>query len=299
MKDHHIALQDVSLFVEVARTGSFSRAAQNLGLSTATVSRRIGALEQRTGTQLFNRTTRRVELTGIGSRYFERCNHLVDEARLAQQALFDEAGRASGHLRLSMPVDLGVALIGPLLPQFARLYPAITFDVDLSPQHRDLLGDRFDVALRLGGVRETNLVSRRIGWMEQGLFAAPAYLARRGAPARPAELDGHDCIFVGNGKAGATWRFEPARGSTVSVQVKGRFSVNNHGLMRSLAERDMGIAALAPSLCRDSIAAGRLVPVLNQWTVPRLGVHVATASRTQSACARAFIEFVADRFAAV
>ncbi|MBN8507872.1 MAG: LysR family transcriptional regulator [Burkholderiales bacterium] len=292
------ALQDIALFVEVARMRSFSGAARNLGLSTATLSRRIGAFEQEMGSRLFNRTTRRVELTSVGERYFERCNHLVDEARRAREALFSEAQRPSGHLRLSMPVDLGVTLIGPMLPSFARLYPGVSFEVDLSPRHRDLVAEPVDVALRLGTVRDAALISRRVGWMDQGLFASARYLERRGAPAQPSDLVGHDCIFVGGGKSSATWRFEREGSRALSVTVRGRFSVNNHALMRTLAERDIGIAALAPSLCREAIGAGRLMPVLGDWTVPRLGVFAVTTSRLQSAIVRAFVDFVAERFAA-
>jgi DNA-binding transcriptional LysR family regulator len=198
-----------------------------------------------------------------------------------------------------MPVDLGVALIGPMLPPFARLYPAVSFEVDLSPRHRDLVAEPVDVALRLGTVRDASLISRRIGWMEQGLFASAGYLERRGAPAGPSDLVEHDCIFVGGGKSSATWRFERDGSRSLSVTVRGRFSVNNHGLMRTLAERDMGIAALAPSLCRDAISTGRLTPVLADWTVPRLGVFAVTTSRLQSAIVRAFVDFVADRFGAL
>lgn len=293
------ALQDIALFVEVARMRSFSAAARNLDLSTATLSRRIGAFEQQMGSRLFNRTTRRVELTSVGERYFERCHHLVDEARRAREALLSEARRPSGHLRLSMPVDLGVALIGPMLPPFARLYPAVSFEVDLSPRHRDLVAEPVDVALRLGTVRDAALISRRIGWMEQGLFASAGYLERRGTPAQPSDLVEHDCIFVGAGKSSATWRFEREGSRALAVTVRGRFSVNNHGLMRTLAERDMGVAALAPSLCREAIGDGRLTPVLADWTVPRLGVYAVTTSRLQSAIVRAFVDFVADRFGAL
>jgi DNA-binding transcriptional LysR family regulator len=260
------------------------------------MSRRIGALEQRSGARLFNRTTRRVELTNVGDRYLERCGHLVDEARLAQEALNSEVRRPGGHLRVSMPVDLGVLVVAPLLPAFARLYPDISFELDLSPQYRDMLGEHVDVALRLGTVRDENLVSRRVGWIAQGLYGAPGYLERRGRPEHPNDLAQHDCIFIGSGKAKVNWRLAGEDGShTVSVQ--GRFSVNNHGMMRALAEREMGIAVLDPSLCRDAIAAGRLVPVLSDWAVPRLAVHAVTTSRLHGAAARAFIEFVADRFA--
>lgn len=291
------ALQDIALFVAVARVRSFSRAAEELGLSTATLSRRIAALEQRSGTRLFNRTTRRVELTHVGERYFERCEHLADEARRAQDAFRSEARRPSGHLRVSMPVDLGVSRIGPLLPVFARQYPGISFELDLSPQHRDLVGAHVDVAIRLGTVKGPQLVSRRIGWIEQGLYAAPGYLERRGRPSQPTDLVEHDCIFVGGGKSQANWRLLGDAGA-VTVTVRGRFSVNNHGLMRTLAEREMGIAALDPGLCREPIAAGRLVPVLADWSVPKLAVSAVMTSRMQAASVRAFVEFLADRFAA-
>lgn len=290
------ALQDIALFVEVARTRSFSRAAQNLGLSSATLSRRIAALEQRAGARLFNRTTRRVELTHVGERYFERFEHLVDEARRAQEALHEETRRPTGHLRVSMPVDLGVHRIGPLLPAFARLYPGISFEIDLSPQHRDLLGEQVDVAIRIGSVMQPQLVCRRIGWIEQGLLASPAYLERRGRPAQPTDLVEHDCIFVGAGKSQANWRLVGEAGA-VTVTVGGRFSVNNHGLMSALAERGMGIAALDPGLLREAIAAGRLVPVLPDWSVPKLAVNALMTSRLQAAGVRAFVEFLADRFA--
>ena len=120
----------MTLFVGVARTGNFSRASLALGVPGATLSRRIAAMERQFGVRLFDRTTRRVELTAAGRRYFERCGHLVDEARLAQEALRDDARRPSGHVRVSMPVDLGVYVIGPLLPDFVRQYPGITFDLD-------------------------------------------------------------------------------------------------------------------------------------------------------------------------
>jgi len=160
------ALHDMTLFVEVARTGNFSRASRNLGVPGATLSRRIAAMEREFGVRLFDRTTRRVELTDAGRRYFERCAHLVDEARLAQEALRESAALPSGHVRVSMPVDLGVFVIGPLLPEFARQFPGISFDLDLSPRHTDLVGEHVDVAIRLGGVKDEQLVARRIGAVE-------------------------------------------------------------------------------------------------------------------------------------
>ncbi len=292
----HNALQELVLFVEVARTHSFSQSAVNLGLSPATLSRRVGALEKHAGVKLFNRTTRRVELTSLGERFLLRCGSLVDEARLARAALLDEAKSPSGHLRISMPVDLGRYVIGPMLPLFAKRYPGITLALDLSSQFRDLIGGETDVALRLAESLDQSLVTRRIGWLDQALYASPTYLEVKGTPLRPRDLASQDCIFIGSGKPQAEWALQRGR-TTQKVVVSGRFSVNNHGLMCSLAESAMGIARLEPGLCREPISAGRLVPVLAEWTSPKLPVFVVTTSRMQTATARAFIDFIAVRFA--
>ncbi|MCU0942851.1 MAG: LysR family transcriptional regulator [Hydrogenophaga sp.] len=287
------SFHNIALFVEVARLQSFSGAAKSLGLSTATLSRRIALFEQQMGVRLFNRTTRRVELTTAGARYFERCNGVVDQLRLADEALLDETRLPSGLLRLSMPVDLGMGLIAPMLPAFAQRYPGVSLDLDLSPEYRDLVAGGFDVAFRLGSSDEPSLVSRRIGWMEQGLYAAPAYLSQHGEPADPADLLQHACIA-----AAPLWYLE-RDGQRHAVKVSGRVKANNHGLMALLAEQGLGIAALAPRMCRAAITSGRLVPVLPSWAVPRLPVCAVSTSRLQTEAARRFVDFVAVRFAAL
>ena len=288
-------LHDMALFVEVARTGSFNRASLSLGMPGATLSRRIAGMEKQLGVRLFDRNTRRVALTTAGRRYFERCAALVDEARLAEEALKAVASHADGHLRVSMPVDLGVHVIGPLLPDFARAYPGITFDIDLSPRHAEVVGEHADVAIRIGAVRDDQLVVRRIGWVEQALYASPAYLATRSPPQQPAELAAHDCIFVPVQRREPRWQLR--HGADVcEVTVRGRFGVNNHGLMQVLAEHGMGIAALTPALVQSAVLQGRLVPVLAPWSVPRLPIHAVVASHLQSAAVRAFVDFLAQRF---
>jgi DNA-binding transcriptional LysR family regulator len=292
------ALHDMTLFVEVARTESFSRASRNLEVPGATLSRRIAAMEREFGVRLFNRSTRKVELTDAGRRYFERCQHLVDEARLAQESLREAAEQPSGHVRVSMPVDLGVFVIGPLLPEFARQFPGISFDLDLSPRHTDLVGEHVDVAIRLGTVKDEQLIARRLGSIEQALFASPAYLDLRGRPQQPADLVEHECIFVRNPQRQALWRLQ-RDGESAEVAVRGRFMVNNLGLMRLLSERGMGIATLAPSLARESLTAERLAQVLPEWTVPRLPIQAVLSSRLQPAYVRALLDFLAARLTVV
>ncbi|WP_197046966.1 LysR family transcriptional regulator [Paucibacter sp. KBW04] len=289
------ALHEMALFVEVARAGSFSRASLVLGMPGATLSRRIKALERQLGLRLFERSTRRVMLSDAGELYFERCAPLVDQARQASAELRALVEQPSGHVRLSVPVDLGLAYIGPLLPEFAAAYPEISLNLDLSPRYSDLIGERVDVAIRLGELRGEHLVARKLGQIERQLFASPEYLARHAAPRHPSELAQHDCLFFAPaGAAAAQWRL--CQGPTrVAVEVRGRFSLNNPGLMAQLAVQGQGIAALAERLSRAPVAAGELVRVLPDWRFEPLPVHAVMASRLQPAAVRALIDFLLER----
>ena len=292
------AMHDMTLFVEVARTGSFSRASANIRVPGATLSRRIAAMEREFGVRLFNRTTRKVELTEAGRRYFERCESLVEEARLAHEVLRDAAQGLTGHVRVSMPVDMGVNHVGPLLPEFARRYPGISFELDLSPSHRDLVGEHVDVAIRIGTVTGDQLIVRRIGTVDMLMFAAPVYLDRNGEPQQPVDLVEHECITLLMPQPGARWCLK-RDAAAIEVTVRGRFALNNLGLMRVLAERGLGIVVLSHALAREAVNAGRLVQVLQGWTLPPLPVHAVMSSRLQPARVRAFVDFLAARLSLV
>lgn len=287
-------LNDMVLFVEVARTRSFSAASRSLGVPTATVSRRIAAMEARLGVRLFERSTRRVELTSAGMRHFDRCAHLVDEVRLAEDALRDAAEQPEGHLRLAMPVDLGINFIGPALHEFSVRYPHITFELDLASGHRDLVAEKIDVAFRLGTVKTDSLVARRVGSVTLALFASPAYLDARGRPAQPSDLATHQCITLPTPDAPAVWHLSNGLESA-QVTVHGRFQANNVGMMKVLAERGAGIAVLTPAVLLESLDAGHLESVLPGWELPRLPLYVVTTSRMQSARVKLMIDFVAPR----
>ena len=284
----------MALFVEVARTGSFSRASIKLGVRGATLSRRIAAMERHFGVRLLDRTTRKVALSEAGQRYFERCAHLVDDARLAQEALSETVNRPVGHVRVSMPVDLGLTYIGPVLPDFARQYPGISLDLDLSPRFSDLVTEHVDLAIRLGEVVGDQLVVRRLGSIEQFLFAAPGYLALHGHPQQSADLVEHACITSGSAQQPSNWRLH-CDGQAMEVQVRSHFGINNPGLIRLLAERGVGIAALSHKLAREAVGAERLVRVLPDWSFKPMAVHAVMATRMQAASVRVLVEFLAAR----
>lgn len=287
-------LHDMVLFVEVARTRSFSAAGKNLGVPGPTLSRRIAAMETRFGVRLFERSTRRVELTTAGQRYFDRCGHLADEVKLAEEALLDSTQQIAGHLRISMPVDLGLHLIGPALHDFAIRYPAITFSFDLSSSHRDLSEGKVDVAFRLGVVKEDQLIARKLGSVRRALFASPAYLKSHGHPLLPGDLSLHQCIGVPDAAAALAWKL--SNGSTsIDVPCSGRFATNNVGMMRVLAERGAGIAALNPALIAEALNNGALVAVLPTWVLPGFPLYAVTTSRMQPTRVKLMLDFMGTR----
>lgn len=193
-----------------------------------------------------------------------------------------------------MPVDLGVQVIAPWLVDFARKYPDIAFDVDLS-SHR-LVGPlvRVDLALQIGEPTEGASIARRIGTLEMRLFASPTYLQVKGRPDEPSGLAGHECITRSGPQRTPLWELN--RGDEKStVRVGGRFAINNQGLLRTLVERGMGIGAMPPLLLRSSSAGARLEPVLPDRSMPRLAIHAVMASRLQPARVRSWVEFLSDR----
>jgi DNA-binding transcriptional LysR family regulator len=181
-------MQDMDLFVEVARALSFTRASRISGIPIATLSRRIALLEKTVGVRLFERSTRRLSLTEPGRRYLERCEHIVRDAAAAHEALKEAAERPAGHLRLAMPVEFGITLIAPIIDEFARLYPEITIDADLSSRPVNFADENIDVGIRLGEITDLSLIARRLGSATRLFYASPSYLARRGEPRKPEDL---------------------------------------------------------------------------------------------------------------
>lgn len=289
-----MALQDMALFVEVARVLSFTRASEISGIPIATLSRRIATLEKRVGARLFERTTRRLALTEPGKRYLERCEHIVQEAGIAHEVLKDAVERPSGHLRVSMPVEFGITSIAPIIDEFVRYYPDITMDLDLTPRPVNFVDETFDVSIRLGEIRDHSLVARRLGSAARLLYASPAYLARRGVPKHASDLSRHDCILQSYMAHPGTWRM--LSGDTVlDVDVRGRFSTNNVTMTLRLAEQGHGVAVLSPVVARPAFDAGTIRRVLDDWHQPPIDVHVVLTSRLIPARVRTFVDFLASR----
>jgi len=285
-------LNDMALFVDVVKARGFRHAAEALGIPNSTVSRRVSALEKAIGLRLLHRTTRRIELTEAGQIYYERCRHIVDEARLAHEQLGDLLAQPTGVLRASLPVDFANAYLAPLIVEFANRYPGITFDLDLTPRKVDLVAEPFDVAIRMGDPEDSNLIAHRIATLRCGLYAAPSYLEQAGEVQEPSDLERLDCL-VFRGNKGMTWTLRSADVS-VDVRVGGRFQLNGIGLMRRLATLGQGVAVLAGEIAAEDVAQGRLKRILPAWEGPPAPVYAMTETRLLPAKTQRFIEFVRE-----
>lgn len=281
-------LNDMALFVEVVKANSFRRAAEAAGVPASTLSRRISALEKRIGLKLLNRTTRRIEMTEAGATYYQRCKSIVDEARVAHEELGDLVAHPSGTLRVSLPVDFATVYLSPLLPEFAELYPGIDFELDLTPRRVDLMTEPFDLAIRVGQPENPNLIARVIARTTARLYAAPDYLARRGAPAHPADLAHHECLSL---RKGVRWSMLRDT-ETHEFEPSGRFHVNSISMMRRLAVQGLGITFLPERILRDDLHSGALVPVLPGWQSPATPIYAVTSTRLVPARTQRFIDFL-------
>jgi DNA-binding transcriptional LysR family regulator len=284
-------LNDMALFVEVAKAMSFRRAAEAIGVPNSTLSRRISDLEKAIGLRLLHRTTRKIELTEAGQIYFERCRRIVEEARIAHEQLGEMLAHPSGVLRASLPVDFATIFLAPLIAEFARTYPGITFEFDLTPRRVDLVTEPFDVAIRMGEPPDSNLIARRLASLPGRVYATPRYLELSGEPAHPADLARHECI--GFPKSGIWTLHNDAQ--TVDVTVGGRFVLNSVGMIRRLATLDMGIILLPEQVVAEDVANGRLRHILQGWQGASVSVYAITETRLLPGKTQRFIEFLRER----
>lgn len=285
-------LNDMALFVEVVKARSFRRAAETIGMPNSTLSRRISGLEKAIGLRLLHRTTRKIELTEAGQLYFERCKRIVDEARLAHEQLGEMLAQPSGVLRVSLPVDFAIMFLAPQMAEFARRYPGISFDFDLTPRRVDLVTEPIDVAIRMGEQPDSNLIARRLARLPRYLYASPRYLERSGEPRLPADLARHECLRMRAAEAGL-WALHDAA-KTVEIAVGGRFLLNSIGMIRRLATLDLGIAMLAEDIVAEDLAEGRLRRVLPGWHATPIPVYAITETRLLPAKTQRFIEFLGE-----
>ncbi|MDX2170030.1 MAG: LysR family transcriptional regulator [Deltaproteobacteria bacterium] len=281
------------VFASVAELGSFSAAAQALGLSKSAVSKQVSQLETRLGARLLQRTTRRLSLTEAGRALLARGQRVAAELDGVEADLGAAVGPPRGLLRLSAPMSFGQRHVAPRLPAFLAAYPGVQVELDLTDRVVDLIGERFDAAVRVGRLPDSTLVARRLAPARRVVCAAPAYLATHGVPRTPAALRQHACLDYTYLAAPGGWPFASG-GRTRRVAVQGPLSSNNGEALREAALAGLGIALLPTFIVGDDLRAGRLRALLTAYECWDAAIFVVyPPTRHVAAKLRAFVDFLA------
>lgn len=283
-------------FVAVLETGSFSRAADRIGVSPGQASKLVSKLERELGVRLINRTTRALAATEAGQDYYERIRALIEEFDAIDASVRNVAGIARGRLRLTAPLTFGTMQLAPALIEFAEAYPEIELDVSFSDRVANLIDEGFDMAIRIGGPADSSLIGRRLCEVRIITAASPAYLKAHRAPQKPAELVEHACIVDTNFRDPLAWRYRIG-GETTSVTVKPRARFSNAEACLMAAEAGLGIVRLPNFAVGRSIGSGALVPLLRDFATEPGGVFALyPPGRGLALKIRALVDFLVQRY---
>lgn len=289
--------QAIRVFSQVVEAGSFSAAAERLGLSATAASRHVAELEAHLQTRLLNRTTRRVSLTESGRAFYERSVQLLADLDEAEQEALRAAVVPRGTIKLTTSVNFGVRHLAPAIAEFLAAHAEVRFDVSLSDRIVDLVEEGFDLGIRIGSPGSENIVARKLGETRLLPCASPGYLAAHGAPKLPEDLAQHNCFTYEYVTPRNVWRFFDASGGEHAVRVSGNLHSNNGDLLAEAAARDAGIVFEPAFIVGPEVRAGRLVPLLQEFVAPPMPIFAVYPSRKHlSAKVRLFVDFVIGRF---
>ncbi|UZK71119.1 LysR family transcriptional regulator [Sphingomonas sp. S1-29] len=289
-------LEAWAIFAAVVEQRSFSGAATAIGVSKATVSKAITRLEARLGTSLFHRSSRKLTLTDSGKALAERAQRIVEEGHAAEEAAREAATAPAGLVRVAAPMTFGVRHVAPAIADFLLANPAIQIDLTLSDTRIDIIAAGIDVALRIADLPDSSLRARRLASVRGHIVAAPAYLARAGTPAHPAQLAEHACFTYTN-RPNPTWQFEGPNGEVAAIRPSGPLAADSGDAMLPALRAGLGIARLPDFIVDDDLAAGSLVTILPEWAGQPIGLHLLTPpGARRPARVETLIAFFADRF---
>ena len=271
-------LNEISIFVRVAQLGSFSAAARSLAAPVSTVSRKVAELESRLGVQLIKRTTRKLNLSEFGLRFYESCSPALQALDDAEAGLAEQRVRLQGVLHVTAPVALGTGEFIDFVSRFMLEHPDLKIDLVITNQFVDLIATQVDVAIRFGELSDSGVIAKRLGVSRRVLVASTSYLKKRGTPRSPAELSSHECVLF-LGKNGRTeWNLQNGK-RRARVGVNGPVSVNNFESASQFAIRGHGVALIPEHYAVAGAAAGVLERVLPRWTSAAIPVHAVFLNR--------------------
>nr|WP_202624423.1 LysR family transcriptional regulator [Steroidobacter agaridevorans] len=291
-------LGDLNLFLRVLDLGSISAAARSLDLSVAVASQRLKRLERGLGVRLLHRTTRQLQPTPEGVALADQGRHLVEELDVLTSSLASNAKSIAGTLRVTIPGSFGRQYISPVLPQFMARHPRLRLDIDLSDQMRDLVSEGLDLAIRIGTLKDSELVATRLAENRRVLCASPDYLRRHGTPKQPTELTRHECLLMSsNRESSNVWKLRGPDGKETDVRLQGRVRSNLGEVIRDAAIGGLGIALHSTWHVCEDLRAGRLKIVLPDYQLPDSGIYAVMPQRRMVLPrVRAFVDFLSQQF---
>jgi DNA-binding transcriptional LysR family regulator len=288
---------ELETFVRVVESGSFTHAAERLGVAKSVVSRRLSELEERLRVRLLNRTTRRLSLTDGGQQLYERALRLLIDLEEAEQTLAAGHDALRGRIRVAAPLSFGLQHLTAAVDDFLRAHPELILDLDLDDREVNLVEDGFDLALRIGHLDDSTLVARRFAPIRMITCASPDYLRLHGTPLQPEDLAAHHGLVYTNISEGQLWKFHDREGKARTVRVPARLHANNGEVLLSAAIRGLGVVVSPTFIAYRAIESGELKPILTDFTLPLSAAYAVYPShRHLSRRVRVFIDALAERF---
>jgi len=290
-------LRAIETFIRVVEAGTFVKAAEQLDTSPAAVTRYVADLEERLGTRLLQRTSRKLSMTESGIAYFERCKQILEDLEEADAIASLSAARAIGTLKINVPVSFGILHLAPLWAGFMATHPEVKLDVTLGDRTVDLVEEGYDMAIRIARLPSTNLIARKLAPARMVVCASPDYLKRAGTPRRPEELAQHRCLGYTHWSGKNDWAFQDSDGAEHTVTVNYDLLANNGDTLRAAAVTGAGVVLQPTFIVGADLAAGRLVEVLPDYKSVELGIYALYPSRKHlSAKVRALVDYLVHAF---
>lgn len=291
-------LTSMQVFCRVASCGNFSKAARDLRISPAMVTKHIASLENQLNLRLLNRTTRKVSTTEAGERYLRLCQTLLSDMEEGEALLSELSQHPSGTLKITAPIDFGVIRLAPAIAEYLNLYPDVRIDIDYQDRRVNLVEEGFDLAVRMGSMPDSSLVAVQLMKHKLVCCAAPRYLAEHGTPQQPSDLRHHNCLTYSYSSTNNEWLFKQ-RDKHINVRVSGRLNANNGRAMTAAAVQGVGVIWKPLFMVQDHLDSGELVRILTDFEYPNCDVYaVYPHRRFVPAKLRTFIDHLRNYLAA-
>ena len=286
-------LTSMTVFVRVAKAGSFAGGARELGISRAMATKHIMQLEGSLRTRLFNRTTRSLSLTDVGASYLERCSQVLLDVEEMESAVTHLQTEPRGTLKISAPPVIGATHITRAVSEFLKIHQDLKVEMILQSSHGDLIDEGIDIAICLGDLDDTSMVAKKLATSSMVVCGSPTYLARHGIPQTPEDLLAHSCLVNWASSPRNRWQFQASNGQSQTITVAGRMQANTADAIRTAAINGLGLVMIASYVVIKDIEKGKLQVVLPDYTLPPLAIHAVYPHRKYlSAKVRRFMDFL-------